>query len=1089
MRAQKASAVIRRQFQARHGSVLLAVVLLCLAVAVPNIPAQTAAQLISTHSPAVPLPAGGNGGSMNPLLSSDGRFVLFDSTACDLVPGTGGPLCFQVYRYDRAGNTTALVSVNTNGVGGNSDSTYGGMTPDGRYVVFQSSATDLAAAATNGWTSIFVRDMVAGTTVLASVSSSGTQGNGSSTSPVITPNGRFVAFISYSNGIPEVYVRDLVLQTTVLASPGLSSYSFDIPHVNYGLPLLAITPDGRYVAFGTPFTGLVPAVTNSIGDVYVRDLVANQTIWASTNASALAQDILGGPDYQASGHPEISDDGTLVTFKTGFYGAAVIFQYNMTNGTTTTIYTNALQYPGGSSNTAAFWTEDYYGPEMTPDGRFVAFVAIEAPSAGGTNYGSVRLWDSETGTNVVVCTNAAGVYSPGTLSMAPVVTPDGHYVAFLSNARDLTTNAVSPGFHIFLRDMVGGSITMVDADTNRAGTTDFEGMFPSLSTNGQFVAFSGPDGALVPLDNNGADDVFVRDTVAGVTQMASQRSPAVPVRSGNGPVSEGPMSISANGRWVAFSSYASDLVPNDTNNLEDVFVCDRWSGTNTLVSVALNGGSALGGQSWSPLISTNGRYVIFLSMATNLTTDVITNPGTRNIFRRDLQLQKTVLVTISTNGTTSGDYLSWSTAISQDGRYVAFITAAHNLAAGVTNGGELLRDIDGGVTTAFSTNTSRYLSAQYAGMLYLSPTISANGRYVAYSAMTNYFGSECTFVWDQTLSKNIYTNTIATFAVISPDGSRLLYQSGGSNFVVDLVHGTNMLTVNGAQTIRSPAIWSGNGRYVAMVAAGPSSIYPYNYTNNNVYLCDLLNHASMLVSVNAHKTGSGNANSDWLALSWDGQYVVFRSFSTNLVAGHTNAPNLYLYSVATGTNRLLTTGQPASDLVSWPSQPLISLDGSTAVFQTTSSGLSFGDVNRWPDVFAAVLPPVANADSDGDGIPDWWMIQYFGHITGQAFDQSLAQDDPNGTGMTTLQDYIAGTNPTNPDSVFQAQVVAPVSPGGSVTLTWSAVAGRTYSVQYKDSLDDAEWTALTGTPMINGSQGQFTVPTDQTSRYYRIVVQ
>jgi hypothetical protein len=198
---------------------------------------------------------------------------------------------------------------------------------------------------------------------------------------------------------------------------------------------------------------------------------------------------------------------------------------------------------------------------------------------------------------------------------------------------------------------------------------------------------------------------------------------------------------------------------------------------------------------------------------------------------------------------------------------------------------------------------------------------------------------------------------------------------------------------------------------------------------------------------------------------------------------------MYLYSVAAGTNCLLTTEMAASDLVSWPSQPAISLDVSSAVFQSSSSGLACGDENRWPDVFASVLPSAANADSDGDGIPDWWMIQYFGHLTGQAFDQSLAQDDPNGTGMTTLQDYIAGTNPTNPGSVFQAQVVPPASAGGNVTLIWTAAAGRSYSVQYKDSLDDAAWTALAGTPVINGSQGQFTVPTDQASRYYRILVQ
>ena len=362
----------------------------------------------------------------------------------------------------------------------------------------------------------------------------------------------------------------------------------------------------------------------------------------STNASTTAHAFIGENQYRylPSEHPEISDDGTLVTFKTGLIGAAVIFQYNMTNGTTTTIYTNALLSSGNARDTLA--ADDYYGPETTPDGRFVAFVAIEAASNQSTNYGSVRLWDSETGTNVLVSANTNGVYSPGTLSQAPAVTPDGHYVVFLSNAGDLTTNPVSNGFHIYLRDLVGGSTTMLDVDTNGAGSTDFEGMFPSVSTNGQFAAFSGPDGELAPLDINGADDVFLRDTAADTTQLISQRNLSELLRSGSGLSSEGPLSISADGRWVAFASYATDLVPNDTNGLQDVFVCDRWSGSNTLVSVAQNGGSALGGQSMSPMISTNGRYVIFLSAATNLTADVITNPGTYNIFRRDLQMQTTV---------------------------------------------------------------------------------------------------------------------------------------------------------------------------------------------------------------------------------------------------------------------------------------------------------------------------------------------------------------------------------------------------------------------------------------------------------------
>ncbi len=362
--------------------------------------------------------------------------------------------------------------------------------------------------------------------------------------------------------------------------------------------------------------------------------------------------------------------------------------------------------------------------------------------------------------------------------------------------------------------------------------------------------------------------------------------------------------------------------------------------------------------------------------------------------------------------------------------------------------------------------------------------MSANGRYIAYGT---YSGQ--VLVWDTQLGTNIYTNS-ASFPVISPDGSRLLYQNLGTSTarVQDLVHGTNMLTVTGAPVIRSPAVWSGDGRFVAVVTSTALSGLDRN-NSNDVYLADLLAGTNILVSVNSSLTGSGNAASDWPAVSWDGRYVIYRSFSTNLVAGHTNAPDLYLYDRFSGTNSLLTLEQPASDWMQRPSKPAISVDASSAVFQSYGSGLSFGHVSRLQDVFAALLPPAANADSDGDGIPDWWMIQYFGHISGQAGDLSLPQDDPNGTGMTTLQDYIAGTNPTDPTSIFQVLVAPAISPGGNVTLFWTAVAGRSYSVQYKDSLDDPVWHALPGTPVINGTQGQFAVPADRASRYYRIVVQ
>ena len=340
---------------------------------------------------------------------------------------------------------------------------------------------------------------------------------------------------------------------------------------------------------------------------------------------------------------------------------------------------------------------------------------------------------------------------------------------FLSNAGDLTGNTVDNGMHIFRRDMQADGVVEVDVDTNGVGSTDFAGTFPSVSTNGQFIAFSGPDGGLVPLDINGANDVFVRDATGGTTELISQRNPPCRYGPATGYSSEGPLSISANGRWVAFASYANDLVPNDTNNARDVFVCDRWSGSNILVSIAQNGGCALGGDSMTPVISTNGQFVVFVSAATNLTAgNVITNPGTYNIYRRDLQAQTTVLVSVSTNGVQSGDNDSTSPVVSQDGRYVAFLSKALNLAPGLygTEQSTFWCDLNGG---------EGWSLPEMRRNIRIPSIFSDHERGRAYVLCLSLTFFSPSVVWDTQLGTNIYTNS-ASSAAISPDGSRLLYQ-------------------------------------------------------------------------------------------------------------------------------------------------------------------------------------------------------------------------------------------------------------------------------------------------------------------------
>jgi hypothetical protein len=329
--------------------------------------------------------------------------------------------------------------------------------------------------------------------------------------------------------------------------------------------------------------------------------------------------------------------------------------------------------------------------------------------------------------------------------------------------------------------------------------------------------------------------------------------------------------------------------------------------------------------------------------------------------------------------------------------------------------------------------------------------------------------------------------------VISPDGSDLLseQQIGGSNVYSIAAQNeglfSNVFTVAGGPNIQNPSIWSGDGRFVAIVTSSAISSLDGNRAND-IYLIDLVGSTQILVSVDYGHDGSGNAVSDCPTISWDGRYVVFRSFSTNIVPGHTNAPDLYLYDRLAGTNCLLTLSQPSADWLRRPITAAISMDDSTAIFESLSAGLGIGHVSGLPDVFAALLPQAATGDSDNDGIPDWWTVTYFGHLTGQSYDQSLAQNDPNGTGMTTLQDYIAGTDPDNPNSTFAASIATGTT-NGVVTLMWVAAPGRTYFVEYKNSLTDETWQAAVDSPVISGNQGQFVITTDQSNRFYRLVVQ
>ena len=873
---------------------------------------------------ATPTGASGNAPSFNPKLSADGNFVLFESDATNLVAGDTNNRRDVFVRNLQTGTTT-LVSVGMSGAGANNSAHAHAISSDGRLAVFDSAASNLVNLPTSNQGNIYVRDLIAGTTTLVSINFNNTAG-GNNTSPavdtaILSADGRFVAFESAASDLVtndlngalfDVFVRDLQLQTTTLVS--INAAGTGTANHNSMQPTFDAT--GQFVAFHSLAQNLVPGTAPKF-QAYVRDLVNNTTILASD------EDGFDGLDVNMALHPVFSPDGRYVAYEAklneslfqvyardlvtnttinvsadqsgehisngislspvfsadGQYvyfastatnlvagstsGINQIYQRNLATGVTTLVTQDSEGAPGNQASSR---------PVLSSDGQRLIFQSSSSNLVSGDNNVLQDVFSLQVPTNTFSLVSPRDPLLPEqyTSRTSEVsqreptdISSDGRYVVFLSEAKDLVTNTLFSGKHVFRTDRLTGITELVSINPDGSGGNASSGASgpPAISADGRFVVFGSIVLAQVPgaqFDQTlpgGPRGIFVRDMTLGTTRVLNVNAAGFV----SGLTGE-PFTISPNGRYVAFATNRS-LVAEDTNVFNDVYVYDLQTDVLEMVSSGDDFSTILQSSAVGlprSIFSDDGRFLLFTSRVTD--PQVPGGPFDA-IFVRDLQLGTITPVSVNSDGSARRGQAE---SISGDGTRVVF-TTNQQLVPGDTNSqfDVYIRDLTAGTTTR------------------IEPTLSSGSS-----------------------------------PEISHDGQKVLYVSSGQGVhlvLYDLASQTNQVIHSSFDPTYLAAI-SAEGQYVAFLSTA-SNLAPGDTNNaSDVFLYDVEAQTTTLASSNQSGTGTGNlgVSAVQLLINATGSAVFFASDSHDLAPGDFNARrDIFVYTQPAGGGSL--SGQVFSD--------------------------------------------------------------------------------------------------------------------------------------------------------------------------------
>ncbi|MDH5182567.1 MAG: hypothetical protein OEX12_01635 [Gammaproteobacteria bacterium] len=383
---------------------------------------------------------------------------------------------------------------------------------DGRYIAFDSDASNLVAGDTNGVRDVFIRDRVSGMLERVSISSSGTQALHISAAAGVSADGRYVSFQSRgalapgaSDGVYQIYRRDRVRGVTQLVSAGSGGVAGNANSMRS-----SISANGRYILFYSSANNLAAGDSNGVRDVFLKDMQTGTVERISVSSSGVAGN---GESFEAA---------------------------------------------------------------MSPDARFVAFTSMSTNLTGSTiaKQRHIYLRDRQTGNTRIISKTASGVLANQT-TFSPALSDDGRYVVYYSKANNLAAGTTGASLQILFFDGNSGNTTLLSRGISGSEGNDLS-YSPSISADGRFVSFTSFANNLISGDSNGVADIVLLDRQKNEMQIITQSEAGV---LGNG-TAIGTPALSRDGNSIAFSTYASNLLSGDSNNVSDIFV--RNLNTNTV---------------------------------------------------------------------------------------------------------------------------------------------------------------------------------------------------------------------------------------------------------------------------------------------------------------------------------------------------------------------------------------------------------------------------------------------------------------------------------------------------------------------------